>query len=453
MQNRVSRIDIVPSDAAIVESIYKDQAGRNDDLRWFIKQLDKTDGPYTYMIDASWGDGKTFFIKSVQYVLKAMNPNIAFAEEETDELERLLRLSDVQQPFLPIYFNAWENDFAEDPTTALLANMAVELRRMDFCKTNNLVEQIAAIIDIGLSLRGHDGVVTTAAEKLQGSSIIEDYEKKAQMRERVKELADTGIIEVANRLVLFVDELDRCRPDFAVRLLEQTKRLFDSENVILVFATDSRQLANAVGGMYGQGFETERFLQRFFDYRLRITPVEAFRVVTSRPLNVTYALDRFLYEIEVQKRLTMRDISRIQPKLDMVRRYCSLPGGGMTDVVVAARYAILPLLVVLENEDSELYRRIVGGLDFESLYEYGKQFSEFNSILSEMPCTTGAHDGTPESIERYHRSLMRSLCIFIYGDRDVVDVYGAGQSLGLLNRDVFNHKVFTRLIFDEVLPS
>lgn len=288
-------------------------------------------------------------------------------------------------------------------------------------------------------------------EKLRGSSIIEEYENKTLLRGRIRELTETGIEGVANKLVIFIDELDRCRPDFAVRLLEQTKRLFNSDRVILVFATDSRRLADAVGGMYGAGFESERFLERFFDNRLRLSPVDAFLVAASRPLDLTYRFDSLFQEVALKEQLTTRDMCHILSKFDDAKTYCSQPYGWNNDIVMPARCATLPLLVVLERINPELFTQIVTGNDPDALYGYGKQFDRFNSILGAIPRTSGARAETPELRERSNQLFMRSLCTFIYGDPEVENIYEAGEAIGVSDRSCFNEKVFKRLIFDDVL--
>ena len=72
----MKRLDMEPTEDALLESIKSNRAGRNNDIVDFIKLLSETEGPYSLMVDASWGDGKTFFVKSVELVLRALNPCI-----------------------------------------------------------------------------------------------------------------------------------------------------------------------------------------------------------------------------------------------------------------------------------------------------------------------------------------------------------------------------------------
>lgn len=92
--------------------------------------LSLIDGPYTIMLDAPWGEGKTFFIKSAQYVMNALAVSETGENDKWDE-----RIRTVVEPllesncstFLPLYFNAWENDDVEDPICSMFATFASQL--------------------------------------------------------------------------------------------------------------------------------------------------------------------------------------------------------------------------------------------------------------------------------------------------------------------------------------
>ncbi len=82
----------------------------------------------------------------------------------------------------------------------------------------------------------------------------------------------TKLLEIINKdkdyslpLFLVIDELDRCRPNYAIEFLEIVKHIFDIPNIIFVIATDSQQLSHAINAVYGDNFASERYLKRFFD--------------------------------------------------------------------------------------------------------------------------------------------------------------------------------------------
>lgn len=66
-------------------------------------------------------------------------------------------------------------------------------------------------------------------------------------------------------LFIFIDELDRCRPTYAIELLEAVKHLFGVPGVYFVVATNLEQLGHSICAVYGEKFDSERYLKRFFD--------------------------------------------------------------------------------------------------------------------------------------------------------------------------------------------
>lgn len=67
-------------------------------------------------------------------------------------------------------------------------------------------------------------------------------------------------------MVVIIDELDRCKPTFAIQTLEVVKHLFDVNNIVFLFAVDIQQLSHSISSVYGQGFDSVGYLCRFFDY-------------------------------------------------------------------------------------------------------------------------------------------------------------------------------------------
>ncbi len=87
-------------------------------------------------------------------------------------------------------------------------------------------------------------------------------EFKTKLTLLIDELEKASGIELP--LFIFIDELDRCRPDYAIELLEGIKHLFGVKGIYFVVATNISQLSESVKAVYGSGFDGERYLKRFF---------------------------------------------------------------------------------------------------------------------------------------------------------------------------------------------
>ena len=86
---------------------------------------------------------------------------------------------------------------------------------------------------------------------------------KEELRKLLKEIVKE------KKLVIFVDELDRCKPTFAISVLERVKHLFNIENIVWVFSINKAQLIMNIRHFYGE-IDAGQYLQRFFDFELQL---------------------------------------------------------------------------------------------------------------------------------------------------------------------------------------
>jgi len=88
--------------------------------------------------------------------------------------------------------------------------------------------------------------------------------------------------ENKQKLIIMVDELDRCRPTYAVEILEKINHFFNAKGVVFILGIDERQIANAMASVYGPKLDTDGYLRRFFDWRFKL------------PIPSSYQFNQFL---------------------------------------------------------------------------------------------------------------------------------------------------------------
>jgi hypothetical protein len=231
-------------------------------------------GPFVLALDGSWGSGKTTFLRMWQSKL-------------------------AEAGHACLYLNAWKTDFAQEPLVAVIGELSstiedfaptgksgVVLRR-HMKKARQIAESIAKrSIPVGIKLATL-GILDTKdlTEKIISdfaSEIVEDrikdYEKgKSEIEEFRKSLASLASeVEklksgsISAKVVVIIDELDRCRPTYAVQLLERIKHLFDVPGLVFILGIDRSQLNHSIRALYGTDFNAQGYLRRFvdLDYRL-----------------------------------------------------------------------------------------------------------------------------------------------------------------------------------------
>jgi KAP family P-loop domain len=262
MQIRSSDLVIPPNDP-----FKNDCLGRKElepPLTQFVTQAV---GPFVLAVDGSWGSGKTTFLKMWQVKL--------------DEAGHLC-----------LYLNAWKTDFVQDPLVAVVGELSIAIKkhpldRLDEDHVRKTIEKIEKtarsivkrLIPVGaklLTLGALDIDSALEREVSAGTSVvaenlIQDYKKGKTdieaFREDLEFLANA--IQEPNedqvKIVIIIDELDRCRPTYAVQLLERIKHLFDVEGVVFILGIDRHQLSHSVKALYGSEFDAAGYLKRFID--------------------------------------------------------------------------------------------------------------------------------------------------------------------------------------------
>ena len=217
--------------------------------------------PLTICLNGEWGSGKTFFLTRF-----AENYNKRKPEGRA------------------IYFNAWQDDFLDDPLLAIISQLQSVVKNESESTLYASIKSAAApcLAKIGLSIAKQvtkkvTGVDVNEIElddlKSKTESLFERYNEmdasRKLLREALAKLSEATWQTTGKPLLFIVDELDRCRPTFAIELLERIKHLFCVPHLVFIVGVDLRQLEKSVKAIYGD-IDANDYLHRFFDIELRL---------------------------------------------------------------------------------------------------------------------------------------------------------------------------------------
>lgn len=166
---------------------------------------------------------------------------------ELSNLERIKNVIDIKNIdlHLAVYYNAWENDNQKSPLLSLIYEI-IKVAKIDTNKTDISINKEKIIKD-GLSaivkhFSGIDIKELLKCVETEAKDIFKEIKGQKSIKEQVDNILNNLLLEHGERLVIFIDELDRCRPTFAVELLEQIKHYFDNDKITFVFSTNIKQL-------------------------------------------------------------------------------------------------------------------------------------------------------------------------------------------------------------------
>lgn len=231
------------------------------------------DQALTISLQAPWGSGKTVFLQRLK-------------EHIRNEFQ-----------IKAISVDTWKYDHHGDPLAPILAQLldAIEERAKKERPKSTLRKKLEAA-GSELAATGAKYVLpalsATAKVTVPGyAPLVEGVESlAANLLERQRELMNSepafrSALEAARdaitarrptgpiRPILFIiDELDRCRPDYAIQTLERIKHHFDVPGIIFIVATDHGNLPAAVQTVYGAHVNGEEYLRKFFDFEYHLSP-------------------------------------------------------------------------------------------------------------------------------------------------------------------------------------
>ena len=278
-------------------------------------------------LDGAWGTGKTTFVQMWKIQLE-------------------------NNKFPVIYYNAWENDIDDEPLFSMMEQLK-SLNKKDgldkVFQTGAKVivgGMVGALTELNPLAKGLKGFVKGASEKIEKevleslkennsrSKLMADFrealttyvELVCGLRKIEKEASQEFELEAPDNfkpLVYIIDDLDRCNPTFAVRVLERMKHLFAVPNVVFVMAIDKQQMAYSINGYYGSDqIDSEDYLQKFIDIDYKLPKMDTFayckslykfhefnNVAADKPTNASILL--YVYFISEFSNLSLRQIQRM----------------------------------------------------------------------------------------------------------------------------------------------
>lgn len=273
-----------------------------------------TNGGFVLAIDAGWGEGKTSFI------------------------HQLIRDLECTENLIPIYYDAFANDFSSDTFLSIGATIAVEVEKNfeakgESSKTRKQIEHLKSVTkntavelvklgtNLGLKALTAGVIQSTDLEKLVSKTFQSatfgtlelDLNEKFKAYQNAKSNIQSYVSALESvcgkdeKVIFFIDELDRCRPNFAVEVLEKVKHLFPAKNVIFVVSYNKTQLSKIISSVYGvEADDSLKYLEKFIHIEAKLPSIDS----TSQSYGALF--DSFMTEFEITVNFGDEEFSRLK---------------------------------------------------------------------------------------------------------------------------------------------
>lgn len=226
----------------------------------------------TFALNGKWGSGKTFVLNM---------------------LERQLREYQDGEKYIVFHYNCWQYDYYEEPLVAIIAAMLDSLNdqtnlfspdthesiRRKIAAAKPILKTIAASFaknklgvdptDIFTLADETVSATEQAKEKMEDEHSYDQYYAFKEVIQSAK--AELEKLAATQMVVIVVDELDRCLPSYAIKVLERLHHMFYGlENVSVLLAVDKIQLDTTVKQIFGENTNVTTYLKKFINFELTL---------------------------------------------------------------------------------------------------------------------------------------------------------------------------------------
>jgi len=187
------------------------------------------------------------------------------------------KLKSDNNTFKVVYLNAWDSDFQGDPLLAIVSYLLDILQPSEdiepiketagkLCKFalsvgNDVVQRFTGVdvIKAGQYAESKEGTAKTEL----GHVCFQLYQERHQLFKKLRNLLGGLTDKFEYPILVIIDELDRCRPTYAIEFLETIKHFFDIRGLIFVIGVDKNQLASSAKALFGQDIVFDEYYRKF----------------------------------------------------------------------------------------------------------------------------------------------------------------------------------------------
>ena len=290
--------ELQPTPENLLDTLADNIIDRNKFINKFISLLNCIEDCCSISLDGKWGSGKTFFVKQVKMVLDALNDSINIDDERREKIKNIYSSfsrqdDDIElKPMVSIYYDAWINDNDDDPILSIIYEIVKNTTNYnDFHKDQNIFTLVSKIFEFFTGKKIE--ILTNALHK---ENPLEAIKNEKDIHNLIEEFLKSLLTEHGERLVIFIDELDRCKPIYAVRLLERIKHYFNDNRITFVFSTNLMELQHTIKQYYGNNFNGSKYLDRFFDLYVSLPTINPNLFYKSKKFG-NYNNESYIYDI------------------------------------------------------------------------------------------------------------------------------------------------------------
>ena len=383
-----TRSSPLQSQAILIDDVERSPTHEFDSLSRTIANIIRNSTPhFTIGIYGEWGTGKTTLMKSIERILSSN-------ESQT-------------QTFLPIWFNAWKYEREESLATVSL------LKTVGYAMSNHVIfDQLSKTIFKALTIVGKDMMQQIALQVVsknqQGAG--EEIEEKMDYLnslyrdsvyyeglDRIRDQMDAIRAQGDHRVVIFIDDLDRCSPTKALEVLESIKLFLDIEGFVFVIGLSHKTVTQLISQAYKTtGIKGDEYIKKIIQIPIKIPSWTKESIIDLINNSITTRLNADYTKFLLQNSTMIAKVVDYNPR--QLKRF-------INNVIIAfetfagkqgspeIQFNEIFLVKILKSEWPDFYREFVNNKDFREIIKWmltrprdlKKYFKYLRTFAEEFP--------------------------------------------------------------------
>ena len=262
-----------------------------------------------YSLNGEWGVGKTFVLKAFEEQLRQ------YGQPDT-----------TLSKYLAFHYNCWQYDYYDEPLIAIVASLLDQIdEQVNLLSETQREPMKVALKRIGAGALKAAGVIIEkkfgvdpnafineavgiSKEANDNLNAVHEYDSYFDFKKTLSDLSGTIKKLASEQTVIFVvDELDRCLPEYTIKILERLHHIFaDVPNVQVILSVDRAQLENTIINIYGEATSVRKYLEKFIQFEIKLTAGEVTDIIEE-----LYPQYHDYFKVNITPRQDVNEVCRV----------------------------------------------------------------------------------------------------------------------------------------------
>lgn len=213
-----------------------------------------------FAIEGEWGSGKSFVLENIQECLQP---------EQSEETGA--------DRFFVVRYDCWKYDYYEEPIVAIISVLRDQIDQYINLLTDDAKRALLKTVKNAITKIAVETIKSKTGIDMDGVAEVPKrdekiYDKYFGFQKVVKKVQNQiEKISQTQTVVIMVDELDRCLPLYAIKVLERIHHVFNEiENVVVIVAMEKKQISNSLHQTYGDEMDVDRYLKKIIAFSFKL---------------------------------------------------------------------------------------------------------------------------------------------------------------------------------------